>query len=156
MESRREPRFSIYGPIKVTLLSNPERQLDGVLLDISATGLKLIASESLPIDEILSIEAEDHLALADVRYSQPRGDKFTIGCERIHLLNKVSLPNDKLKVEQIRLVIEDYRNRMRSGLATPRPDIDESEAARLDHRGVAVRHRRQKATAALLAVSGIM
>ena len=54
-------------------------------------GGKLIAPESLPLDEILSIEAEDHLAFAEVRYSQPRGDKFTIGCERIHLLNHTRL-----------------------------------------------------------------
>jgi hypothetical protein len=132
MDVRREPRFSIYGPIKVTLLSSPERELEAVLLDISATGLKLIAPESLAVDEIVSIAAEDHLALADVRYSQPRGDKFTIGCERIHLLNKVSLPNEKSKIEQIRLLIEDYRNRIRTGIATERPDTNQVEAARLD------------------------
>jgi hypothetical protein len=64
MDVRREPRFSIYGPIKVTLLSSPARELDSVLLDISATGLKLIAPKSLAVDEIVSIAAEDHLALA--------------------------------------------------------------------------------------------
>jgi hypothetical protein len=132
MDARREPRFSIYGPVKATLLSSPERALDCVLLDISATGLKLIAPESLAVDEILSIEAEDHLALADVRYAQPRGDKFTIGCERIHVLNKVSLPDDKVKVDQIRLLIDDYRNRIRTGIATERPDTNQAEAARLD------------------------
>ena len=132
MDARREPRFSIYGPVKATLLSSPERALDCVLLDISATGLKLIAPESIALDEILSIEAEDHLALADVRYAQARGDKFTIGCERIHVLNKVSLPNDKVQVDQIRLLIDDYRNRIRTGIATERPDTNQAEAARLD------------------------
>ncbi|HEV8039252.1 MAG TPA: RodZ domain-containing protein [Bryobacteraceae bacterium] len=132
MDARREPRFSIYGPVKATLLSSPERALDCVLLDISATGLKLIAPESIAVDEILSIEAEDHLALADVRYVQPRGDKFTIGCERIHVLNKVPLPDDKVQVDQIRLLIDDYRNRIRNGIATERPDTNEAEAARLD------------------------
>jgi uncharacterized protein DUF4115/PilZ domain-containing protein len=132
MDARREPRFSIYGPVKATVLSSPERPLDCVLLDISATGLKLIAPESIAIDEILSIEAEDHLALADVRYAQARGDKFTIGCERIHVLNKVSLPDDKVQVDQIRLLIDDYRNRIRTGIATERPDTNQAEAARLD------------------------
>jgi PilZ domain len=65
MDARREPRFSISGPVKVTLLSRPEHVLDCVLLDVSATGLKLVAPESLAVDEIISIEAEDHLALAD-------------------------------------------------------------------------------------------
>jgi hypothetical protein len=132
MDARREPRFSIYEPVKVTLLSSPERILDCVLLDISGTGLKLIAPKSLPVDEIIAIEAEDHLALADVRYSQPRGEKFTIGCERIHVLNKVSLPEEKVKVDQIRLLIDDYRNRIRTGIATERPDTNQAEAARLN------------------------
>ncbi len=132
MDARREPRFSIYGPVKVTLLSSPDRVLDCVLLDISATGLKLIAPESLPVDETIAIEAEDHLALADARYSQPRGDKFTIGCERIHVLNKVTLPEEKSKVDQIRLLIDDYRNRIRTGIAAERPDTNQAEAARLD------------------------
>ncbi len=132
MDARHEPRFSIYGPVKVTVLSSPERVLDCVLTEISATGIKMIAPESLTADEIISMEAEDHLALADVRYSQPRGDKFTVGCERIHVLNKVSLPDEKSKVEQIRLLVEDYRNRISSGIATPRPDIDQAQAARLE------------------------
>jgi hypothetical protein len=132
VDARHEPRFSIYGPVKVTLLSSPERVLDCALTEISATGIKIIAPEALNADEIISMEAEDHLALADVRYSQPRGDKFTVGCERIHVLNKVSLPDEKSKVEQIRLLVEDYRNRISGGIATPRPDVDKLESARLE------------------------
>lgn len=132
VDARHEPRFSIYGPVKVTVLSSPERVLDCTLTEISATGLKIIAPENLAVDEIISMEAEDHLALADVRYSQPRGDKFTVGCERIHVLNKVSLPDEKSKVEQIRMLVEDYRNRISGAIATPRPDVDKAEAARLE------------------------
>ena len=108
--------------------------MDCVLLDISATGLKLISSENLPLDEILCVEAEDHLALADVRYAQPRGDKFTIGCERIHVLNKIAQPQDKDKAEQFRVLIEDYRNWIRHGIATPRPDANRAEVAELDRK----------------------
>jgi hypothetical protein len=129
MDARGEPRFSVYGPVKVTLLSSPDRQLDCVLSDISATGLKIIAPESLSKDEIISIEAEDHLALADVRYSQTRGDKFTIGCERIHVLNKVSEMDQKSKVEQIRHLVDDYRSRIQTGLATPPPNGNKAELA---------------------------
>jgi len=130
MDARGEPRFSIFGAVKVTLLSSPERQLDCVLSDISATGLKIIAPESLSKDEVISIEAEDHLALADVRYSQPRGDKFTIGCERIHVLNKVSELDQKSKVEQIQHLVDDYRNRIRTGLSTAPPNGTQLETAR--------------------------
>lgn len=132
MDARREPRFSIYGPVKVKVLSSPDRTIDCSLQDISATGLKLIAPETLPLDDILSIEAEDHLALAEVRYSQPRGDKFTVGCDRIHVLSKVSLPEDQAQIDQIRLLIDDYRNRIRDGIAAPRLDINAADAAEFD------------------------
>src|SRR5579871_4317312 len=132
MDGRREPRFEIYGPVKITPLSRPDRHFDSVLLDISATGLKVVAPENLPVDEIIAVEGEDHLALADIRYSQARGDKFTLGCERIHLLQKVVLPDDRDKVEQIRLLIADYRDRIRAAMATPRPDVNAAEAAKLD------------------------
>jgi hypothetical protein len=132
MDARREPRFSIYGPVKVTLLTKPDRVLECVLLDISATGLKLIVPENVATDEILSIEAEEHLALAEVRYSLPRGDKFTVGCERIHVLNKATLPEDTAQSDQLRLLVEDYRSYIRDGLAAPRPDANPGDATRLD------------------------
>lgn len=133
MEARHEPRFPIYGPVKVTRLSIPDRVLDCVLTEVSATGLKIIVPESFDADEIIAIEAEDHLALADVRYSQSRGDKFTVGCERIHVLNKIALPDEQAKLDQVRLLVEDYRNRISGGIATPRPDADKAEAERLEH-----------------------
>lgn len=144
MDLRREPRFSVYGPVKATLLANPEAQLECVLLDISATGLKLISSASMPMDDILAIEADDHLALADVRYCQPRGDKFTIGCERIHVMQKASLPEERPKVEQIRQLVDEYRNKMRTGFTTPHPDTNGTETARFEHQFSAVGTEPQK------------
>lgn len=132
MDSRREPRFQIHGPVKVTSLSEPERELACVLLDVSATGIKLVCDQSLPVDDIIAIEAEEHLALADVRYSQPRGDKYTIGVERIHLAIKASLPTDKPKIERIHALVGDYRNRIRTAIATPRARSSEEEVALID------------------------
>ena len=116
MDGRREPRFQIYAPAKLTLVDSPERELECLLLDISPTGLKFVAGESLYVDEIVALEVEDHLILADVRHSQARGDKFEIGAERIHGLEKAALPRDKTKPQQIRLVVEDYRNRIRAAI----------------------------------------
>src|ERR1700694_5213395 len=102
MDGRREPRFQIYAPAKLTLLDSPERELDCLLLDISAAGMKFVVSEVVPIDEVVVLEAEDHLVLADVRYSEPRGEKFVIGAERIHAVAKSALPLDKTRAEHIR------------------------------------------------------
>src|SRR5438128_1582472 len=127
MDGRREPRFQIYAPAKLTLLDSPERELQCLLLDISATGLKFIIDESLPVDEVVALEVEDHLVLADVRYSQPRGEKFAIGAERIHAVDKTALPQDKPRAEQIRFVVEDYRARIRLAIAGERAQVKKQE-----------------------------
>jgi hypothetical protein len=127
MDGRREPRFQIYAPAKLTLLDSPERELECLLLDISATGLKFVMDESLPVDEVVALEVEDHLVLADVRYSQPRGEKFTIGAERIHAVDKTALPQDKPKADQIRFVVDDYRARIRLAIAGERAQVKKQE-----------------------------
>ena len=117
MDGRREPRFQIYAPGKLTLVDSPERELECLLLDISATGMKFVADESLPVDEVVALEVEEHLVLADVRYSESRGDKFTIGAERIHAVEKSALPQGQSKAEEIRFLVDDYRARIRLAIA---------------------------------------
>ena len=118
MESRQEPRFAIQAQGRITPLENPEREFGCVLADISATGIKLVGDESLTVDEIIALEADEHLVLASIRYSQPRGDKYTIGAERIHAMNKASLPQEKAKIERIRALVEDF---VRNGPEGDRP-----------------------------------
>jgi hypothetical protein len=127
MDGRREPRFQIYAPAKLTLLDIPERELDCLLLDISAAGMKLVVDEAVPLDEVVVLEAEDHLVLADVRYSEPRGEKFVIGAERIHAVAKSALPLDKTRAEQIRFVVDDYRTRIRSAIAGETTQVNKPE-----------------------------
>jgi hypothetical protein len=127
MDGRREPRFQIYAPGKLTLVDSPERELECMLLDISATGMKLVTDEGLPVDEVVALEVEDHLVLADVRYSEPRGDKFAIGAERIHAVDKSALPPDKTRAEQIRFVVDDYRNRIRLAIAAETAQVKKPE-----------------------------
>jgi Domain of unknown function (DUF4115)/PilZ domain len=127
MDGRREPRFQIYAPGKLALVGSPERELECLLLDISATGIKFVADEGLPVDEVVALEVEDHLVLADVRYSEPRGDKFAIGAERIHAVDKSALPQDKTRAEQIRYVVEDYRKRIRLAIAAETAQVRKPE-----------------------------
>jgi hypothetical protein len=128
MDSRREPRFQVYAPGKLTLLDSPERELECLLLDVSATGVKFVVNESLTVDEVVGLEVEEHVVLADVRYSEPRGDKFTVGAERIHAVDKGILPPDKSRSEQIRFVVEDYRKRIRSAIAGEKIQVKQQEA----------------------------
>jgi hypothetical protein len=116
MDDRREPRLQIYAAAKLTLLDS-ERELECVLLDISSTGVKFVSDEMLPADEVVALDVEDHLVLADVRYSEPRGEKFTIGAERIHSVDKAALPEGKTRAGQIRFLVDDYRGRIRLAIA---------------------------------------
>lgn len=142
MDDRREPRLEIYAPAKLTLVDAPERDLECMLLDISATGLKFVASDSLHVDEVVALEVEDYLVLADVRYSEPRGGRFAIGAERIHALERAALPRGANRAEQIRFVVNDYRRRIRTAIAGEKTEANEQEA------GLPVPHRDQVVEAA--------
>ena len=144
MDGRREPRFQIYAPAKLASLDSPDRELDCLLLDISATGMKFVIGESLSVDEVVAIEVEDHLVLADVRYAEARGDKFAIGAERIHAVDKTALPEDKNRAEQIRFVVDDYRSRIRLAIA------GEKSPAKKPEPELPVLHRDQAVEAAVL------
>ena len=143
MDGRREARFQIYAPAKVTVLDTPEREMECLLLDISATGLKIVTTESLPVDEVIALEVEDHLVLADVRYAEPRGGKFTIGAERIHSIDKGILPPGTSWAEQIRFAVADYRSRMRLAIAGDKAQVQKQESE------LPVQHRDQVVEAAV-------
>jgi NTE family protein len=111
MERRSEPRFQVHSPGKVTKLTTPETEIDCVLVDISATGMKLVADEGLPVDGQLCVEFESNLVLANVRHCQPRGTKFLVGVERLHTLTKLSLPIGATRFEKIQALIDDFHLR---------------------------------------------
>ena len=73
MDGRREPRFQIYAPGKLTLVDSPEREMECMLLDISATGMKLVTDEGLPVDEVVALEVEDHPVRDEWNFSRRHG-----------------------------------------------------------------------------------
>ncbi len=105
MERRTEPRFSIPSTVKVALLSGLDRQIDCHVVDLSATGMRFIAAEIIPLDEIVVVDFKDHLAVGRIRNCQPYGDKFSLGTSRIHTLPKDQLAADKPRHEQIRALM---------------------------------------------------
>jgi hypothetical protein len=107
VDRRTEPRFSISAPVKVTLLSSLEREIDCRVVDLSATGMRLIAGEAIPAGEMVAVDFEDHLAVATVRNCQRYGDKFSVGTSRIHELPKDQLPSGQPRYQQIRALLEE-------------------------------------------------
>ncbi len=88
MEHRAEPRFLVSSPIRVIVPGNPAQILNCDLIDVSATGMRFISSEKVPADEIVAVEVDSRLVLAEIRYCQPRGDKFVAGVRRLHEIAK--------------------------------------------------------------------
>jgi hypothetical protein len=107
MERRDEPRFPITSPVKVTILGKPDRELECLLIEISARGMRLVVDQGLHEDEILALEMEDHLVMAVVRNTQSRGEKYAIGAERIHAVDRGALSSEKPKGEQVRALLKD-------------------------------------------------
>lgn len=146
MNRRLETRFQVYAPAKVALLDDPDQESEGQVLDVSGAGLRLVADRELPEDQIIIIETDQHLILADVRSCLPRGSRFGIGAERIHSAAKLSLPPTSSRAERNQVLIEDFHRRLLDELQSA-PDraavrsnaaVERFEASRLEATPAAV------------------
>jgi hypothetical protein len=61
-------------------------------------------------------------------------------------MQKVSLPEDRPKLEQIRQLTDDYRNKMRIGFIAPHPDTNAAEASRFEQQLAAAGAQSAKVT----------
>lgn len=112
MNQRNETRLEISAPATLTLLDHPGREMNCQLVDVSGSGMQLVADEPLIVDEMVSLEVGPHLVLAGVRYCTPRGRKFTIGVERVHVVFATSLAEHENKAARILALVEDYHLQM--------------------------------------------
>ena len=58
MDRRTEPRFSISSRVKVTLLSSLDRQIDGRMVDLSATGFAFLTERKLAGGDIVGLSTQ--------------------------------------------------------------------------------------------------
>lgn len=121
MNRRVEQRFQVYTPVKLTLLDEQEQpELDCLLIDISGAGMKLVADVVLPPDQMISIETGQQVVLAEVRHCSPRGSKFAIGAEKVHVMPAATLEQHASKVARLQALVDDYHLRLKKGIeATP-------------------------------------
>jgi hypothetical protein len=120
MNRRSEPRFDVYYRAKLIPLEQPETQVDALLTDISGSGMRLVTAQELPEGQMLCVEVGQHLVLAEVRRSVPRGDRFVIGAEKIHTLNILSLPDSISGPDRIQALVDDYHLKIQFGLEAER------------------------------------
>jgi RodZ C-terminal domain/PilZ domain len=121
MDRRKEARFQVYAPAKVAPLDEPETEMDCQVIDISGLGLRFVADTEYQEDQIVTLDTDQHLILADVRNCRVRGARFLIGAERIHSTAKVSLPQTASKLERNEALVGEYHRRLRGELPPAEP-----------------------------------
>ena len=81
MEHRRQPRFTVNQLVSVIVLTGQEHHLDGQILNVSQSGLRLLVGQPVASGTAIKIEYEDTLLLGEAVYCYPAGDQFAVGLE---------------------------------------------------------------------------
>jgi hypothetical protein len=78
--ARREPRFVVNDLARVTVVGDEQRQgLHGRVCDVSKSGLALLMDLSIPEGSRVTVELDDTLVLASVRYCYAAAGQFRVG-----------------------------------------------------------------------------
>jgi hypothetical protein len=121
VDRRKEPRFQVYAWAKVSPLDTPERVTEGHVVDISGIGLRLITDVAFEADQMIVVETDQHLILADVRNCNARGNRFSVGAERVHSAAKVAIPESGSAAERNEALVQDYRRHLLNELPKVEP-----------------------------------
>jgi len=107
MDKRSEPRFQVRSAIRIAAIDKPEDVSNALLLDVSGSGMKIIADGWWPVNTFVVIEMENHVVAGRVRNSVPRGSKFSVGVEKVHSVLKHALPAGTSRAEWHELLIRE-------------------------------------------------
>lgn len=113
MERRIESRFQVSAKIRAIVPGHPARILDCDLSDVSATGIRFVSPEFIQAEEILALEVDLRLILAEVRHCEPRGMRFVVGVRRLHEIEKSAQLTDP--VACVREMIADLHSHISAG-----------------------------------------
>jgi hypothetical protein len=119
MDRRPELLFDVSAPAQATVLVAPYNTLSVSLISISADGLRLRAAQEWSSNQLIVVELENHLLLAEVRDSNCDGSEFVIDAKRLHSLAKMDLPPDLARLENVHAVVHDFYLRSRGVGDTP-------------------------------------
>jgi signal transduction histidine kinase len=78
---RREQRFKVNQPVKVTVVGTSESSFQARIADLSKSGMRLILDRFVPFGSALKIEWNGHLALGSVCYCQEHESSFAAGLQ---------------------------------------------------------------------------
>jgi hypothetical protein len=90
VERRREPRFHLNQPARITVLRDPKPVLEGLLLNISGRGMRIALPTPVPVGTPLKIEIGDTLFLAEVAYTTHDAGSVQAGLKVDQVLSGLS------------------------------------------------------------------
>ena len=128
MNRRSEPRFDVYHRAKIIPMDAPGEEIDALLTDISGGGMRLVSTRNLAEETMICVEVGQHLVLAEVRSSTPRGSRFQIGAAKVHTLNLLTLPEKSISAEdRIQALVDDYHLRIQFALEGKQDNGEEAD-----------------------------
>ena len=86
MDQRSEPRFSVDGPVKVTVLTEPETTLTGRIENLSGKGMRLVLDAAIPVGAPIRVDLDGTLLLGEACYCRQEGDRCAAGVQLEHTL----------------------------------------------------------------------
>lgn len=89
LDRRREPRTPANYPVRITVLGNPDRVVEGTLLEVSGRGVRVKLREKLPLSSPVRIDLDDNLLLGDVCYCRRVEQGYAAGVALAHSLGSV-------------------------------------------------------------------
>jgi len=79
MDRRRHPRFDTDQPVSLTVLGAHATTLDGVALNISGRGMRLLLGRRIPLNTAVRVDLGASIFLGEICYTEPEGDRFATG-----------------------------------------------------------------------------
>jgi hypothetical protein len=116
-DRRAEPRIREIKILNVATLRDPEKQVNCALVDTSDTGIQFTSDGEFKTGEVVIVELPDQLALAEIRYSQAKDDRFAVGAERAQTIAREAASSASTGRERAELLIKTLCDRVKTGFA---------------------------------------
>ena len=90
MEKRKEVRYPVHRPVKLTVLGDHPAELDAYMSNLSGRGLRMTTSEAVPVSAAVKVNFDDTMMLGEVCYCEPSGTQWAVGLEMEQALSDLS------------------------------------------------------------------
>jgi PilZ domain len=88
---RADPRHKTAMPVLVTNLSRATETTEGLLLDVSAAGMRIETTSPFHIGDAVRVDLQDFMVLAEVVHYAVISERAEVGLKLVHSLSREDL-----------------------------------------------------------------